>query len=114
MIVATTEKYSSLKIHGACNRGETLGTPWVIIIISGISSFHYLVIAQNEQDALDVYADSPHSHMTKLEVEPSPEEEDWYTQLGNFSEWYDPSNISRHGIQRCKLNYFAKKEDLVL
>ena len=108
MITATTKEHGTVKVHGLCNRGETLGTPWLILIGCGSSSFHYVAIACNPQDALDIYADSKYGHMTRLEKAPPPEEEDWYCQLGNCGDWHDLSNTTRDSIVSCSVNYFAK------
>ena len=114
MIVATTERYGTLGVHGFCNRSETYGNPWLIIVPSGMSSFHYVAIAHDVESALNIYADSFHAHQTKLEVEPPPEEEEWYIQLGNCGEWHDLSNMTPDCVVPCQVNYFAKKEDLTL
>jgi len=114
MIAATSNEWGTVKVNGICNRGETSGVPWLIVLGSGISTFFYVAIASHPHEALDVYADSSHARMTKLDAPPPSEEEDRYIQLGNFGEWHDLSNTHRNSCVRCKVNYFAKKDSLEL
>lgn len=110
MITATSPEWGMVKVDGLCNRGETLGDPWLIVVGSGYQSVCLIAITTNAQDAMDVYADSNHAYITKMDAPPPPEEEDWYCRLGNFGDWHDLSQTTRNSCVRCKVNYFAKKD----
>lgn len=71
-----------------------------------------MAIANDPHEAMDVYADSKYACVTKMDVPPPPEEEDWYIQLGNFGDWHDLSYTTRNSCVRCTVNYFAKPDSL--
>ena len=112
MITATSNEWGTVKVNGLCNKGETFGVPWLIVLGCGYSTFYYVAIANSPDEALDVYANSSHAHLTKMDEPPPPEEEDWYIQLGNFGDWHDLSSTTRQSCVRCTVNYFAKKDSL--
>lgn len=108
MITATSKEHSTVKVL-VINKGETSGTPWLIVIPSGISAFYYVAIAQHAQDAMDIYADSKHGMFTKMD---EPPDEHCYTQLGNCGDWHDLMYMTRDCLVPCTVNYFAKKDSV--
>lgn len=115
MITATSSEWGTVKVDGLCNKGESFGDPWLIVISGGgYTSRCLIAIASDPQDAMNVYADSKYASITRMHEPPIPEEEDWYTQLGNFGEWHDLSHTTRNSCVRCTVNYFAKPDSLVL
>lgn len=111
MITATSKEHGTVKVNGLCNKGETLGTPWLITIPVGCGVYRVIAIAQNEQDALDIYADSNHSVLTKID-DVEPEDEGYYATLGNFGDFHDLSSFTTECLVPCTVNYFAKKDSV--
>lgn len=74
-------------MNGLCNKGEQFGDPWLIVVGNGGNSGVFLIaIANDPSEAMDVYADSKWARLTRMTTPPPSEEENWYTQLGNFGE----------------------------
>jgi hypothetical protein len=113
MITATSNEWGTVKVNGLCNKGEQFGDPWLIVIGNGgYTSLCLVVIANDADEAMDIYADSNYVHLTQMATPPPPEEEDWYSQLGNSGEWHDLSYTTRNSCVRCTVNYFAKADSL--
>lgn len=110
MITATyTGSYGhehAVKVNGLVNRGQWFGKTWLVTVAMGFEGLCFVVEAEHEGDALDVFADSRFGHL----IEPADLADDENnTFAGNDSHVVNLENVR---IARCKVNYFAKRDSL--
>ena len=104
MITATTREYGTVRVDFAINRGGWYGKTWLVEIGMGLESCFVLVEADTESDAIDELADSKRSYLID-----DDDDDDRYC-AGNDGH---PVNLDNVGIQRCTVNYFARREKAV-
>ena len=114
MIVAQTLDGKYHKIDGLCNRGEWFGETWLIQCNIGVFAYKVIAEANNEQEAIDVLADSSLSNLIDHD-EPCPHDtpETWNDCdcefAGNDSHRIDTSYMA--WPKRCKVLYFERPAD---
>lgn len=120
MITATTDSGAVIKVDALINRGEWFGKTWLIGVQAGFDSWHAIVEADWEGDALDVLADSTRSAW--IDSDDMCEVCEQQEKLMPEFRCYDDCSCSFAGndghrvnieevyIQRVSVDYFAKSD----
>jgi len=104
MITAKLRDGEVYKVDHLINRGRYFGKTWFIGLGCGFDIHRIVVEAANEQDAIDELADSKYAYLIKIDDDEITEDT---TYAGNYG---IPVNLDElRIIERCKVNYFAKK-----
>ena len=90
MKVVSSTFSDGIEVDHYCNEGAWLdygGELWLLGIGAGFDTIFVLIEAQNEQDAMDEYADSEFAYLTEVSEEDHremPDDElEWHSFLGN-------------------------------
>lgn len=94
------------RANGVCNAGGWWGETWVVAIDWGFDTGMFVVESDNEANALDEFIDSKWAHLILMD-EGDYDPETWEAFGGNDGLAYNPDSV--RFIQRCKVNYFAKR-----
>lgn len=117
MITATIGKNypHTVKVHGLVNRGGWFGQTWLLSVSMGFESLNFVVEAGNEDDVISEFTDSRYGHLIIIEdFEKQVEAGD--IDPDDFSDYYGntgiPVDLDCVNLWPCKVNYFAKREDI--
>lgn len=100
------------RVHSLVNRGRWFGKTWLLSIAVGFDSINFVIEADNESAAIDEFTDSKYGRMIKTDDLCNACESENYNNCqcsfaGNYGDRVDLNYVS---IQKCKVDYFAKKE----